>query len=304
MAGRKYAKHLHIGRGHETKWEITVKIPLINKQDPLQVEAGVSKLSRVEFARNPFPALLKEPRSFWDQIFIANEAYILEEVTHPRVRRILAYDASSHRLFLEYVEATTLMDMILSGMTVREPSRTHQLLQIVAETVADLHAGILCDRPIIHNDLKSMNVLVPNAFPQEAVLIDFSHSYFSGYLPPFITDKKQNPMGTAKYMAPEKWDGDYTNGFKSDVFSFGVMSYYACTGKLPFDGETASVEQQIRELTPPSPIQMGLGVIRSTSAIIMSCLQKRPEQRPSMEYVAGCFADAASLFGCPQGEDA
>jgi tRNA A-37 threonylcarbamoyl transferase component Bud32 len=135
-----------------------MKIPIINKQEPLQVEAGVSKLSKVEFARNPFPALLKEPRNFLDQIFIANEAYMLDEVTHPRIRQKLAYDAASHRLFLEFVEATTLSDLVQSGVTVREPSRTHHLLQIVAETVADMHAGILCDRPIVHNDLKSINV--------------------------------------------------------------------------------------------------------------------------------------------------
>ena len=55
--------------------------------------AGVSTLSKIEFARNPFPALLKEPAHFWDEIFIANEAYILAETTHPRIRRKLAYDA-------------------------------------------------------------------------------------------------------------------------------------------------------------------------------------------------------------------
>ena len=68
------------------------------------MEAGVSKLYKVEFARNPCPALLKEPRNFWDDIFIANEAYMLDEVTHPRVRRKLAYDAAAHRLFLEYID--------------------------------------------------------------------------------------------------------------------------------------------------------------------------------------------------------
>jgi len=273
-----------------------MKIPVITKQAPLLVEAGVSKLSKVEFERSPFPALLKEPRNFWDQIYIANEAYMLDEVTHPRIRQKLAYDAESYRLFLEYVEASTLNDLIQSGVTLREPSRTHHLLQVVAETMADLHAGILCDRPIIHNDLKSMNVLVPAAFPREAVLIDFSHSYFAGYLPPFITEQKQNPMGTAKYMAPEKWDRDYTNGFKSDVFAFGVMAYYACTGKFPFDGEAESIEQQIREVTPRSPIQLGLEVLRNTSAIIMSCLEKKPEHRPTMEYIARCYAESATLF--------
>ena len=273
-----------------------MKIPLITRQEPLQVEAGVSKLSKVELARNPYPALLKEPRNFWDEIFIANEAHVLDEVTHPRIRQKLAYDAAAHHLFMEYVEAVTLNELVREGVTTKDQSRTHKILQCVAETVADMHAGILCDRPIIHNDLKSMNVLVPAALPAEAILIDFSHAYFAGCLPPFITDKKQNPVGTAKYMAPEKWDGDYSNGFKSDVFAFGVMAYYACTGKHPFDGEPAEIEKQIREVTPPSPIQLGLDVLRNTSVIIMSCLEKKPDQRPSMERIAQCYADAASLL--------
>ena len=273
-----------------------MKIPAINKQEPLQVEAGVSKLSKVEFARNPYPALLKEPRNFWDEIFIANEAYMLDEVTHPRIRPKLVYDAATHRLFLEYIEATTLNELVQAGVTVQDQSRTHKILQCVAETVADMHAGILCDRPIIHNDLKSMNVLVPIALPTEGILIDFSHSYHAGNLPPFITDKKQDPVGTARYMAPEKWDGDYSNGFKSDVFAFGVMAYYASTGKHPFDAEPARIEKQIRETTPPTPIQAGFDVLRNTSGIIMSCLEKKPEQRPAMEHVARCYADAASLL--------
>jgi len=274
-----------------------MKIPSINRQEPLQVEAGVSKLSKVEFARNPHPALLKEPRNFWDEIFIANEAHMLDEVTHPRIRQKLAYDAASHHLFLEFVEAATLNELVQSGVTLKDQSRTHKILQSVAETVADMHAGILCDRTIVHNDLKSMNVLVPVASPAEGILIDFSHSYFAGYLPPFITDKKHDPVGTAKYMAPEKWDGDYSNGFKSDVFAFGVMAYYACTGRHPFEGEPAQIEKQIRELTPPSPIKSGFKILRNTSAVIMACLEKKPDQRPGMDYVAQCYADAAGLLG-------
>ena len=74
---------------------MTMNIPAITKREPLAVEAGVSKLARVEFARHPYPALLKEPAHFWDEIFIANEAYVLGEVTHPRIRRKLAYDAAA-----------------------------------------------------------------------------------------------------------------------------------------------------------------------------------------------------------------
>ena len=273
-----------------------MKIPAITKREPLPIATAVSKLSKVAFARNPFPALLKEPANFWDEIFIANEAYILDEVTHPRIRRKLAFDATSHHLFLEYIEATTLHDLVKAGETLKNPARTHQLLQSVAETTADMHAGILCGRPIVHNDLKSMNVLVPAAAPRETILIDFSHSYFEHHLPPFIVDKKNNPVGTARYLAPEKWDGDFTHGFKSDVFAFGVMAYYAYTGRHPFEGDLAQIEQQIREATPPSPIELGVNVLRNTLATMMACLAKKPAQRPSMEHVARSYADAASLY--------
>jgi len=273
-----------------------MKIPEIKKREPLAVEAGVSRLSRVELDRIPYPALLKEPAQFWDEIFIANEAYVLGEVAHPRIRRKLAYDAATHRLFLEFIEATTLFELVRSGVTAKHPARTHHLLQGVAETVADMHAGIFCGRPIVHNDVKSMNVLVPVAAPDETRLIDFTHSYFDGNLPPFITDKKHEPAGTAKYLAPEKWAGDFTKGFAGDVFSFGVMAYYSSTGKLPFDGSQAQIEQAIREVTPPSPLKLNHHLLRNTAIIIMACLEKNPGRRPSMEQVAKVFADSASLI--------
>jgi len=273
-----------------------MKIPAIKKREPLPVEAGVSKLAKVEFVRQPQPALLKEPAHFWDEIFVANEAYVLDEVTHPRIRRKLAYDAAKHRLFLEYIEAETLQHLIQTGITRAQPGRTHRLLQSVAETVADLHAGIFCGRPIVHNDLKSMNVLVPMAAPDDTRLIDFTHSYFEGNLPPFIVDKKHNPAGTAKYLAPEKWAGDFTDGFRGDVFAFGVMAYYACTGKHPFDGSPAQIEHAIREQEPASLLKSEFPVHRSLAVIIMQCLEKIPDQRPSMEQIARVYADSASLF--------
>jgi serine/threonine-protein kinase len=274
----------------------TMKIPAIQKQEPLQAEAGVSKLFKVELAHIPRAVLLKEPAHFWDEIFITNEAYMLGEITHPRVRRKLAYDAVAHRLFLEYVEAETLGELVRSGVTVQDPRRTHSILQAVAETVADMHAGVLCVRPVVHNDLKSMNVLVPKDSPQEALLIDFSHSYFRHHLPPFLTDKRDDRMGTAKYMAPEKWEKDFTHGSKGDVFAFGVLAYYAHTGKHPFDGSVAEIERQIREVTPPSPLELGSNVFRNLVATIMSCLEKKPDRRPGMEAVAKSYADSVSLF--------
>jgi serine/threonine protein kinase len=273
-----------------------MKLPNILKQEPFAVEAGVSQLTKVIFERNSRPVLLKQPAQFWDEIFIANEAFILSGVTHPRIRHQLAYDGETHRLFLEYIEGSTLQDLVKAGVTMRESAQAHRILQSVAETLADMHAGFFCLGPMVHNDLKSANVLVPLAAPTESVLIDFTHSYFDGRLPPFITDKKQNPAGTARYMAPEKWDGDFSRGFKGDVFAFGVLAYYTYTGKYPFDGDASQIEQQIRSAAPPMPVDAGLQVPRSVLATVMLCLDKRPNHRPTMEHVAHCYATADSLF--------
>jgi len=136
-----------------------MKMRAIKKLKPLVAPSRVSRLARVEFERYPYPALLKEPANFWDEVYIANEAYVLGEVTHPRIRRKLAYDPANHRLFLEYIEAETLDALVRKGVTRASPSRAHRLLQSLAETVA----GIFCGRPIVHNDLKSTNVLLPAA---------------------------------------------------------------------------------------------------------------------------------------------
>ena len=57
---------------------MNMRIRAITKREPLAVQSRVSKLTRVEFDRHPYPALLKEPAQFWDEVFIANEAYVLE----------------------------------------------------------------------------------------------------------------------------------------------------------------------------------------------------------------------------------
>ena len=142
-----------------------MNIRAIKERAPLTARSRVSRLARLEFERHPYPALLKEPANFWDEVFIANESYVLGYVTHPRIRRKLGYDPDTNRLFLEYIEAETLDELVRKGITRSNPGRTHRLLQSLAETVADMHAGIFCGRPLIHNDLKSGNVLVPVAAP-------------------------------------------------------------------------------------------------------------------------------------------
>ena len=193
------------------------------------------------------------------------------------------------------IDELALMQPGMDRLMAEVGTRTHRLLQSIAETLADMHAGVLCERPLVHNDLKSGNVLVPAAAPDETRLIDLSHAYFEGALPAFITDKKEEPKGTALYSAPEKWAGDFTQGFKGDVFAFGVTAYYAYTGKHPFDGTLAQIERAMREETAASPLKPGHNLLRTTAAVIMACLEKDPEKRPTMERVAQVYTRSGEL---------
>lgn len=44
-------------------------------------------------------------------------------------------------------------------------------------------------------------------------------------------------IGTPAYLAPEIIQNDGYNGFKADIWSLGIMSFIALSGKVPFKGD-------------------------------------------------------------------
>jgi serine/threonine protein kinase len=79
------------------------------------------------------------------------------------------------------------------------------------------------------------------------------------------------------------------------VFAFGVTAYYTYTGKHPFEGTLAEIERAIHEGKPAPPLEPGHNLLRNTAEIIMACLEKNPDQRPTMERVAQVYAQSAAL---------
>ena len=50
---------------------------------------------------------------------------------------------------------------------------------------------------------------------------------------------------------------------------------------------------------PAPPIYLGVNVLRNIQVAVMACLEKDPARRPSMEHIARCYAESASLFQPP-----
>jgi len=96
-----------------------------------------------------------------------------------------------------------------------------------------------------------------------------------------IDDIKQEKrkVGTPFYLAPELWQ-DKNCTTKSDIWSLGVILYELCTHKYPFFANTMEELQPkvLREKYAPIPVTVN----KQLADLIQKCLQKKPENRPSI----------------------
>merc|ERR1719199_2338014 len=96
------------------------------------------------------------------------------------------------------------------------------------------------DPPIIHRDLKSLNLLLENAVSNEhpsrppvVKLCDFGFARIVGDRAARAA-MMTNAAGTFHWMAPEVYMGT-TYDEKADVFSFAMIMYEAIFRKVPYE---------------------------------------------------------------------
>lgn len=83
-------------------------------------------------------------------------------------------------------------------------------------------------------------------------------------------------------MAPEVWE-DKKATKKSDIWSLGVILYELCTYKYPYQANSID-ELQAKVLKEKySPIPMTVN--KQLAEIIVKCLQKKQENRPTIEEI-------------------
>ncbi|MBN2530077.1 MAG: SUMF1/EgtB/PvdO family nonheme iron enzyme [Deltaproteobacteria bacterium] len=86
-------------------------------------------------------------------------------------------------------------------------------------------------------------------------------------------------IGTPRYMAPEVWKGKEAT-FRSDVYSFGALLFYLCSGESPHNGKTAR-EIGKKCVTRDAPLLQNIipGVHPGLAEVVNRCLKRNPTER-------------------------
>jgi serine/threonine-protein kinase len=142
---------------------------------------------------------------------------------------------------------------------------------------------------IVHRDIKPENVHVG---AQGVVkLMDFGIAKARG----FNMTQAGFIVGTPNYMAPEQVRGEEITP-KTDVYSFGVLTYELLTGQLPYKADsTQRIFYCIVSEPPDAAALQEAGVPANVQDLVLRCLRKKPEERPSGFAEVG--ASIAQMLG-------
>jgi serine/threonine-protein kinase len=190
-------------------------------------------------------------------------------VDHEGIANVFDYgeDAGSAYLVMELVPGNSLAKILETEK--RLPAK--RVLDIVAQTARALHEAHIAG--LVHRDVKPGNLLITPT--GQVKITDFGIARVADQVALTATGQV---MGTVQYLAPEQATGKPATP-STDVYSLGIVAYEALNGSRPFTGENqmAIATAQIKETPKPLPDDVDPAV----AELVMSCLAKKPEGRPS-----------------------
>jgi len=212
------------------------------------------------------------------------EARTSAKLSHPNIVPIFAVEEIGGFVFfvMGYVEGETLGDRVRKRGPLPPPASA-RMLQEVAWALAYAHL-----RGVVHRDVKPDNILLEKETGR-ALVTDFGIARVEA--PTGLTGVGEI-LGTAQYMSPEQACGEPVDG-RSDLYSLGIVGFYALSGKLPFEAPNTAALLAMQITRPAPPLTtVALGIPGRLAQAIDRCLAKSPADRfPTGE----ALADAVSL---------
>ncbi len=196
---------------------------------------------------------------------------------------IVAHGVTS--IVMDYIPGKTLREL-LSCETLSETQLLEQFFEI-ASAMEHAHAN-----GTVHRDLKPENVVIDRT--GQPLVADFGLARTSQAASDLSGTGEA--IGTPFYMSPEQADGLRDEiGPPTDVWSFGAVLYESFCGRPPFVGESShEILTAIVEGTLERPRSLSPDLSRDLERLILSCLTRAKERRPTMREVARVLRELAT----------
>ncbi|WP_232665839.1 protein kinase domain-containing protein [Pseudonocardia sp. TRM90224] len=170
------------------------------------------------------------------------ESALAAKLTGPHIVPIHRYGEIDGRLFIDMalIDGTDLGALLERGAL--PPQRALTIVDHIADALDTAH-----DAGLVHRDIKPTNVLVTSRKNRDhAYLIDFGIAHAVDGTKISLSGAV---IGTPKYMAPERFDGD--GDHRSDVYALGCVLYETLTGQPPFDCPSLLAYLKAHHTAPP-----------------------------------------------------
>ncbi|WJX35870.1 Receptor-like protein kinase 7 [Trifolium repens] len=230
------------------------------------------------------------------------EVQALSSIRHVNVVKLYCSITSedSSLLVYEYLPNGSLWDRLhTNGKMELDWETRYEIAVGAAKGLEYLHHG--CERPVIHRDVKSSNILLDEFLKPR--IADFGLAKIVNANA--IKDSTHIIAGTHGYIAPE-YGYTYRVNEKSDVYSFGVVLMELVTGKRPSEtefgenkdivswvhGKTRSKEKFMSVVDSRIPEMYKEEACKVLRTAVL-CTATLPAMRPSMRAVVQKLEDAA-----------
>jgi len=216
-----------------------------------------------------------------------NEAQAVGRIAHPGVVAIHEFgeDADSAYIVMEFVEGSTLQQVLMATPMLGLPALLHLMDQLL-DALEHAHR-----QGVWHRDIKPSNLLL--SVSGQLKLTDFGIARIEN----LGLTRVSSVIGTPGYMAPEQYLGEGVDQ-RADLFAAGVLLYRLLAGVLPFNGNARQVMYQVLNEAAPPPSQVALAPRPALfDAVVERAMAKRPEQRfGSAAEFRSTLAGAASML--------